>query len=283
MSAWEASSATRGGSGLSKTVWEVLKKRWNAAAAGNRRGPDTSPRIIHWYFLFFSFFLLFRTECTRHYWLKLQRRFDWHRELSNIFWNYYRSMTFKPKWNNTFKVTHRAAGPSLDKAAWVEWCTDLVSPLEVHPHLHPGPEGGLLLTCIRHSWSYVQMCVQWRMGDVCLWPEGVVWHSPSQLSVRGPVGGAVMGGEHGTGSWALCGRICFHPNGSSRFDVMRTRKHLVRNCQLWLNFISSLFLPLLHFFICFTLQDSHFLLHYSGDLFWCRTSTFMFGFCYIFQ
>lgn len=47
-----------------------------------------------------------------------------------------------------------------------------------------------------------------------------------------------------TGSWALCGRICFCPNRASRFDVMRTREHLVRNCQLWLNLISSLFLSL---------------------------------------
>lgn len=45
-----------------------------------------------------------------------------------------------------------------------------------------------------------------------------------------------------TGSWFLWSRIRFRPNGSSCFDIMRTRKHLVRSCQFWLNFISSLFL-----------------------------------------
>lgn len=55
-----------------------------------------------------------------------------------------------------------------------------------------------------------------------------------------------------TGSWALRGQVHFYPNGASRFDVMRTRNDLIRNCQFSLNFISPVS-PLTASFLFFSL------------------------------
>lgn len=87
--------------------------------------------------------------------------------------------------------------------------------------------------------------------------------STNQLSVRGTVGGAMVE-KSSKQEVALSGVGFIFVRTASRFDVMRTRKHLVRNCQFWLNFISSLFLS----FLC--LLPSICLFFLSVSLFsWC--------------
>lgn len=105
-----------------------------------------------------------------------------------------------------------------------------------------------LLQCACYTCMYMYACVCACFcvqigGQMCAGNCKVLSDtSTNQLSVRGKWVGLWWEESIGRGSWALCGRVCFRPNGASCFDVMRTQKHLVRNCQLWLNFISSLFL-----------------------------------------
>lgn len=73
-----------------------------------------------------------------------------------------------------------------------------------------------VVSCVFVTWQIHQPAVRQRVGG------------PSAAEKR----------THQTGSWALRGQVHFYPNGASRFDVMRTRNDLIRNCQFSLNFIS---------------------------------------------